>query len=36
MTSTGHSLLQNPIIGMGPPGERSIKRAAKRKKPRRH
>ena len=33
LKSTGQSLLQKAIIGMGPPGERSIKRAAKRKNP---
>ena len=33
LQSTGQSLLQKAIIGMGPPGERSIKRAAKRKNP---
>ena len=35
LKSTEQSLLQKAIIGVGPPGERSIKRAAKRKKPRR-
>lgn len=35
LKSTGQNLLQKAIIGVGPPGERSIKRAAKRKKPRR-
>jgi len=33
LKSTGQSLLQKAIIGVGLPGERSIKRAAKRKKP---
>ena len=32
--STGQNLLQKAIMGVGPPVERSIKRAAKRKKPR--
>ena len=35
LKSTGQNLLQKAIIGMGPPGERPIKRAAKQKKPRR-
>ena len=35
LKSTEKNLLQKAIIGVGPPGERSIKRAAKRKKPRR-
>jgi hypothetical protein len=35
LKSTGQNLLQKVIIGVGPPGERSIKRTAKRKKPRR-
>ena len=35
LKSTGQNLLQKAIIGVGPPGERSVKRAAKRKKPRR-
>jgi len=35
LKSTGQNLLQKAIIGVGPPGERTIKRAAKRKKPRR-
>jgi hypothetical protein len=33
LKSTGQSLLQKAIIGVGLPGERSIKRAAKLKKP---
>jgi hypothetical protein len=35
LKSTGQNLLQKAIIGVGSPGERSIKRAAKRKRPRR-
>ena len=35
LKSTGQNLLQKAIIGVGPPGERSIKRGAKWKKPRR-
>jgi hypothetical protein len=35
LKSTGQNLLQKAIIGVGPPGERYIKRAAKRKNPRR-
>jgi hypothetical protein len=34
LKSTRQNLLQKAIIGVGPSGERSIKRAAKRKKPR--
>ena len=33
LKSTGQSLLQKAMDTVGPPGERSIKRAAKRKKP---
>ena len=33
LKSTGQNLLQKAITGVGPPGERSIKRAAKRKSP---
>jgi hypothetical protein len=35
LKSTGQNLLQKAIIGVEPPGERSIKRSAKQKKPRR-
>ena len=35
LKSTGQNLLQKAMDTVGPPGERSIKRAAKRKKPRR-
>jgi len=35
LKSTGQNVLQKAIIGVGPPDERSIKRAAKGKKPRR-
>ena len=35
LKSTGQNLLQKAIDTVGPPGERSIKRVAKRKKPRR-
>jgi hypothetical protein len=35
LKSTGQNLLQKAMDPMGPPGERSIKRTAKRKKPRR-
>jgi hypothetical protein len=35
LKSTGQNLLQKVMDTVGPPGQRSIKRAAKRKKPRR-
>ena len=35
LKSTGQNLFQKAIIGVGPPGERSIKRVAKQKKSRR-
>jgi hypothetical protein len=35
LKSMGQNLLQKAIIGVGPPGERSIKRDTKRIKPRR-
>ena len=35
LKSTGQNLLQKAMDTMGPPGERSIKPAAKREKPRR-
>ena len=35
LKSTGQNLLQKAMDTVGPPGERSIKRAAKRRKPRR-
>ena len=35
LKSMGQNLFQKAIIGVGPPGELSIKRTAKRNKPRR-